>query len=133
MINVAQTIMSEGMCSLQSLFQQNFLGISYTTVNAKRRILQMPLITLLLKLKKGKANIYVMELIHGIDYEKLEDNFESNTTTTSEPLSTMEVRNLLMFARSDRERELVRYTGCFQGFWFHSFRGQTSLWFQQYE
>jgi len=35
----------------------------------------MPLVTLLLKLKKGKANIYVMELIHGVDYEKLADIF----------------------------------------------------------
>ena len=84
MVNIVQAAISEGMCSLKSLFQNNFPGVLYKVANAKRRILQMPLVTLLLKMKKGKANIYVMELIHGVDYyEKLADVFESNAITSS--------------------------------------------------
>ena len=47
MVNIAQAVISEGMYSLKSLFQKNFPGVSYKAANAKRRILQMPLVTLL--------------------------------------------------------------------------------------
>ena len=49
----------------------------------------MPLVTV--KLKKGK--VYEMQLIHGVDYEKLADNFERNATTSSKTFSKMELKN----------------------------------------
>ena len=101
MVNIAQAVISEGMCSLKSLFQNDFPGVSYKAANAKRRILQMPLVTLLLKMKKGNVNIYVMEFIHGVDYEKLADIFEYNATTSSKTLSKIELRNLLSLAKSE--------------------------------
>lgn len=52
-----------------------------------------------------------MELIPGVDYEKLVNIFESATSTTSsQTISKSELQNLLTLAQSDREKELVRYT-----------------------
>ena len=67
MINAAQAIINNGICSLKSLFESSFPGVTYNAGNAKRRLLQMPLAALLLKINKESPKVYVMELIPGAD------------------------------------------------------------------
>ena len=67
MINAAQAIIDNGICSLKSLFESSFPGVTYNAGNAKRRLLQMPLAALLLKINKESPKVYVMELIPGAD------------------------------------------------------------------
>jgi len=37
-VNIVQTVISEGICSLKSLFQSNFPGVTYKSANAKTEI-----------------------------------------------------------------------------------------------
>ena len=111
MINAAQAIIDNGICSLKLLFESSFLGVTYNAGNAKRRLLQMLLAALLPKINKESPKVYVMELIPRVDYEKLVNIFESATkATSSQALSKSELQNFLTLAQSDRERELVKYT-----------------------
>ena len=83
MINAVHAVIDKGICFLRSLFQSSFPGVTYNAVNAKHRLLQMPLVTLLLKINKEVPKLYVMALIPGVDYEKIVVIFESSTSTTS--------------------------------------------------
>ena len=110
MIKAANIVMEKGITPLKSLFQSCFPGVTYHTPNAKRRLLQMPLAALLIKINKD-PKVYVMELNPGVDYEKLIDICESSNSsaTSSKTFSKIDLQNLLSLAQNDRERELVRY------------------------
>ncbi len=58
------------------LFKEAFPPITYHMGNAKRRFLQMPVVTIIISnVFSSKAEWYVMELIHGVDYVKLSHFF----------------------------------------------------------
>ena len=98
MIKTAHAVIDKGIRSLKSLFQSSF-PVTYNAVNTKHRLLQMSLVTLLLKINEV-PKIYVMELIPGVDYEKFVNIFESSTSTTStQTLSKSELQNLIILAQ----------------------------------
>ena len=75
MINAAQAIIDNGICSLKSLFESSFPSVTYNAGNTKRRLLQMPLAALLLKINKESPKVYVMELIPRADLCKICEHF----------------------------------------------------------
>lgn len=112
MIKAANLVLESGICSLQSVFKEVFPGVTYHTGNAKRRLLQMPIAAI--QVQDGSTNrpvVYVTELIDGIDYLKVRQflNMHATQKKTCTPLSKVELKELLILARSDREREMVRY------------------------
>ena len=115
MIQAATLVIQTGICSLQSVFKQIFPSVTYHTVNTKRRLLQMPLVSIQVRCLSAtkQAEVVLTELINGIDYLKVLHflnafAFQSNTSEPS--LSKAELHQLLILAQSDRERELVKYT-----------------------
>ena len=81
MIKAANLVLQSGICSLQSVFSQVFPKITYHAGNAKRRLLQMPLVALKIKnMATNRSEIHVTELIRGVDYFKI-SHFLNATAT----------------------------------------------------
>ena len=67
MIHAAIIVLEEGIVTLKHVFTI-FPSATYHTINAKRRLLQMPLVAIRLQYTK---ELYLMEKVDGLDYEKL--------------------------------------------------------------
>ena len=110
LINTAKLVSDHGFYSLSAAFKSSFPDISYSSGTAKRKLLQMPLVAITLgEPSSGKSEVYLMEAVNGLDYQKLINFLESklcNGVMTG--LSKEEMRELLSFVRSDREREVLR-------------------------
>ena len=113
MIKAAVMIMEKGVCLLSSVFRESFPNATYNATNAKRRLLQLPVVALRIgEASSGNAEIYVMEMVQGVDYikfQKIFSTFAGNKCSTP-AMSKVELQRLLTLAQSDRERELIRYT-----------------------
>ena len=71
LINIAKLVTDHGFYSLPSAFK-SFPGVSYSSATAKRKLLQMPLAAITLgEPTSGKSEVYLMEAINGLDYQKL--------------------------------------------------------------
>ena len=70
MIQAATSVLDAGICSLQQVFKSCFPSVTYHTVNAKRRLLQMPLVAIQIESEKC-TEVVLTELVEGIDYLKL--------------------------------------------------------------
>ena len=115
MVKAAKQILSNGFYPLSHVFHSCFPGVTYTSATAKRKLLQMPLIAITLgHPTSGKSEVYLMEAVDGLNYSKLIEFIESNTSKGAAPinLTKSQVKELLSFAQSDRERETLRYTVC---------------------
>ena len=112
MINAAEMILRECICPLSSVFKKNFENVTYTAVAAKRRLLQMPVVTLRIEEpSSGNSKWYTMEFIKGLDYHKLIQFLSTQWKhlTTSQNISRADIKQLLSLAHGDRERECLRY------------------------
>lgn len=59
MIKAANLVLDSGICSLQSVFKEIFPNVTYHTGNAKRRLLQMPLVTVQVQdLSTNRAEVH---------------------------------------------------------------------------
>ena len=108
MIKAANMVLKAGICSLRSVFRSIFPSVTYHTLNAKRKLLQMPLAAILIG-----AEVNITELVQGIDYLKVSHFLGALATkreTNTPSLSKTDLNSLLLLAQSDRERELVKYT-----------------------
>ena len=112
LINAAKLVNDHGFYSLSAAFKSSFPNVSYSSFTAKRKLLLMPLAAITLgEPPSGKAEVYLMEAVNGLDYQKLVNFLGSklcNGVMTG--LSKEEMKELLSFARSDREREVLRYS-----------------------
>lgn len=68
MINEANLVIKEGIVTLKYVFTTIFPSVTYHANNARRRLLQMPLVAIRLQCCK---ELYLMEKVDGLDYEKL--------------------------------------------------------------
>jgi hypothetical protein len=88
--------------------------VTYTAYSAKRRLSQLPLVTLCIgSPSSGTATVVAMEYVNGVDYVKLAHFLTACAThqaATIPSLSKSELQQLLSVAQSDKERELIRYT-----------------------
>ena len=58
MIQAAQIIVDRGIVPVSTVFKQVFPTITYTSSNAKRRLLQMPAVAFQIKKQKGQSELY---------------------------------------------------------------------------
>lgn len=114
MIQAAQMITDTGLCTIKHAFTKNFPQVTYNVSNAKRLLLQMPLAALCINEPiSGKSQVYVTELIPGVDYVKMRhfiNIFIINNKSPITSLSKDHLRQVLSLAQCDRERELIKYT-----------------------
>ena len=111
-------VLDSGFVPLSSFFRAAFPGVTYNAGIAKERILKMPLATICIgKPSSGKSQVYVMEYMHGLNYnnvpcllEHVGDLQKTAHASTTISINREEVDELLKIATSDRERELLRYT-----------------------
>ena len=93
------------------LFTTIFPSVTYAN-NAKRRLLQMPLVALRLQCSNDSAKLYLMEKVDSLDYEKVLKFLKSQILITKYSrcgMSKDELQQLLLIAQSERERECIRY------------------------
>ncbi len=112
MLQAARKVLNSGIYPLCSLFKEVFPQVTYHTGNAKRRFLQMPIVAIRIQnVSRNNAEWYVTELIHGVDYLKLSRflNLQAQENKCSAPnFLKAELKQLLVLAQSDRERELIK-------------------------
>ena len=77
MIHAAIIVLEEGIVTLKHVFTTIFPSVTYHTINAKRRLLQMPLVAIRLQYAKE------LYLIDCLDYEKLVKFLNSQMQHTS--------------------------------------------------
>lgn len=106
-------LMQDHIYSLCDIFKTSFPGVAYTADNAKRKLLQLPLVTMRLgEPSFGKSKLVVMEKFPQLNYQRLQKVLEEtwlNSCQQSVTISKPEVAQLLRFAQSDRERDTIRY------------------------
>lgn len=115
MIKAGRIILEGSLSSLHTVFSQAFPCVTYHTLNAKSRILQMPVVAIRVQCQTvEKSEILVTELINGIDYSsvlRFLDNFIAKNSRVSKPsLSKDELAQILSLSTSDKERELIKCT-----------------------
>lgn len=72
MINAAKIVLEKSICTLSSVFQAAFPGVTYTAHNAKRRLLQLPLAAIRVhEASSGRSAVHLMEYMVGINYIKV--------------------------------------------------------------
>lgn len=114
LVRAGQMILSDGICSLAQVFKTAFPCIDYHSSHAKQRLLQMPVAVFRVGAPtSGRSELLVMELVQGVDYQKLALFLNarcSPTSTKATPnLTKCELKQLLSFSQSDRERESIRF------------------------
>ena len=107
MIHAAIIVLEEGIITLKHVFTTIFPSVTYHTINAKRRLLQMPLVAIHLQYAK---ELYLMEKVDGLDYEKLVKFLNSQIQNTLRGgISREELKKLMLISESERERQCIRY------------------------
>ena len=104
MIHAAIIVLEEGIVTLKHVFTTIFPFVTY---NAKHHLLQMPLVAIRLQYAK---ELYLMEKVDGLDYEKLVKFLNSQMQHTSRGgISREELKKLMLISESERERQCIRY------------------------
>ena len=114
MTQVAQTVLDEGFLKLKAAFTMISPDVSYTAMHARRKLLQMPLVTLGIgDPKKGNYSIYVVEKQCTVQYKVLKSLLNNwiNCQDEQSPLNLRKetVNSLLKLAESDAERQRLKY------------------------
>ena len=113
MLNVAKSILQGGYCTLKDAFQMISSEVKYTAERARRKLLQMPLVSIRVgKPNDGNSFTLLLEHIQHVDYRKMGMVMNVMAEKKQSPIKGLEkssVRYLLNFAKSDRERECLRY------------------------
>ena len=112
-IQAAQMIVEGVILPMSTVSKKVFPAVTYLSVNAKRRLLQMPAVAIRIQgAKKGDSELYLMEKINGLNYEQLSEILSENAqkVVKQHGISKQELKQLLTITKTERERELIRYT-----------------------
>ena len=114
LLHVAMIILEQSYCSLAQAFRVASPDGKYTSELARRLLLQMPLVSIRIgNASQGNSCSILMEKFSGTDYRKLGAIMNSLAANTHLPkgvsLEKSVVKMLLSIAKSDRERECLRY------------------------
>ena len=72
MIKVPQIVLDKGIVPMAEVFRTAFTSVTYHSLNAKRHLLQLPLVAFhVSNTNNGNSELYVIEKIEGVDYEAL--------------------------------------------------------------
>ena len=113
LLQVGSTVLEEGYCLLSSAFRKAFPNMKYRTEPARRLLLQMPLVAVRIgNHSLGNSYTVLLENQQGVNYARMSVVLEGLATTvvkTPVGIDKKCVKVLLALARSDRERECLRY------------------------
>ena len=109
MIKAGNIVIAHGLVLLSQVFKACFPDVTYTSTKAKRRLLQLPLVAVTIGISSsGKAEVYLLEALKGLDYAKLTEFMESKMCSKNRSHFTKEdMKHLLTLAQSNREREVM--------------------------
>ena len=115
MISVSFRIIKEGYYMLSEAFWFAFPDQTYKTDIAVQRFLQMPLASIRVGTpQSGTAAWFLVEYVEGVDYINFahfsEAIFKSRSPSLPVGMDRSKVKALLGLARSDGEREMIRYS-----------------------
>lgn len=106
MIQAAEMVLKNGIVPLAVVFKAAFPTVTYHSVNAKRRLLPMPVVAF-----RVKGALHLMEKIEGLDYRQLANFLGKNVKQLprKQGITKEELKQLLTITQSERERECIRY------------------------
>ena len=114
LLSVAQKVIENGFVQLSQAFRSAFPHVAYHSHSAKRRLLQLPLVALRVgQPQSGLSEIYLFEHFPNVNYQqflRLLNAFHLEKSTKKLSMSKQQLQSVLSIARSDRERECIRYT-----------------------
>ena len=131
MLQIAETVLTIGFITLKQAFTMAFPTVTYTQFNAKRLLLQMPLVCLRLDYKHGKSECILIEYHDGVNYKNLLQLLQNviPSAVVDTKMDKSLLRALLGLCQSDRERESIRYA-VFKVSGFTSTQARTQFGFQ---
>ena len=114
LLKVAKHIISEGYISLKHAIEISSPGITYTSLHARRKLLQMPVAAIGVGSKsEGTFSLYLVEKQAGTSHVVLQtllNQVLQNRQKKSSPfLSRVEMKSLLNIAESESEKERLKY------------------------
>jgi hypothetical protein len=114
MIRVAKTVSGEGFLKLKTAFEMVSPNVTYTALHARRKLLQMPLVSIGVgERKKGTYSVFLVEkqsAVHYTIFQSLLNNWMScQNKKCSNSLGKETVNDLLKLAESNGERERLKY------------------------
>lgn len=113
MLQVAVTVLEQGYILLPCAFRIVSSEVSYTAERARRKLLQMPLVSIRVgDPGKGTSFTILMEHCIGVNYHRMGLVINRMVITTPQNAQRLErscVQMLLSMAQSDRERECIKY------------------------
>lgn len=112
LLSVATHVLQEGYIMLSKAFKMAFPSQVYKADIARQRMLQMPLVCIRVGApESGQAMWFLVEYIEGVNYITFaqfpEVLFSSKPHTQTVGIGRGEIKILLGFAQSDREKELI--------------------------
>ena len=110
MITAAELVLTNSVCTLSEVFKTVFSGVTYSALHAKRRLLQMPLVTILLgDYHSGHSKTLLMEYYPNVNYLSLRTLLGLRySPTVSTVIKKKDLHELLNLAQSNRERETLK-------------------------
>ena len=114
LIKAANLIADNGFYPMSVAFKSCFPNVTYSSAIAKRKLVQLPLAAITIGTPaSGKSEVYLMEAVGGLDYRKLIQFLQSKISHGVVPgITKQQMKELLSFAQSDRERERLQYSIC---------------------
>ena len=109
MIQPAQMVLDGCIVPVCVVFEKAFPVSTYLSSNAKRRLLQMPLVALRISKSEHQSELYLMEKIDGFNYEKLVEILRVQMIDNGNRISRDELKQLIAITQTEREKELIRY------------------------
>ena len=114
MIRVAKTVSGERFLKLKTAFEMVSPNVTYTALHARRKLLQMPLVSIGVgERKKGTYLVFLVEkqsAVHYTIFQSLLNNWMScQNKKCSNSLGKETVNDLLKLAESNGERERLKY------------------------
>ena len=111
MCEAAKLVLNQCIVPLPVFFRTCFKGKCYSANVARQQLLQMPLAAVQVEsVQSGQSEYQVMEFWKDFDFSAMQNYLKSiRINQTKESLTKTEFRELLAFAQSRREREVLKY------------------------
>lgn len=104
----AQFVLNEFIVPLSKVFREVFPSVTYNSMKARRRLLQMPLVAM-----NVEGNLFLMEKMDRFDYSQLISFMTTRLSTSkNKGISKEEMKSLFLISQNARERECIRYAVC---------------------
>ena len=113
---------------LKDAFTMTSPGISYTSLHARRKLLQMPLVSIGVgNRNKGSYCIYLVEKQSAVQFKVLRsllNNVIQSQSGQAPKISRETMHSLLKLAESDAEKQRIKYAVSSKSTWLVEFKGK---------